>query len=79
MYVCNSPLKQVLSFPHDGTSTDPDSAEVGFATMRNWKRPSCQAQVFFQSMAAFLGHKPGSNPQPLELCADFGQVHLMLV
>jgi hypothetical protein len=43
----------------------------------NWKRPSCQAQVF--SRAAFLGHRPGSNPQPIELCADIGQVHLMLI
>jgi hypothetical protein len=38
-----------------------------------WKRPSCQAQVF--SRAAFLGHQPGSNPQP----ADIGQMHLMLI
>jgi hypothetical protein len=49
-----------------------------YATMHSiWKRPSCQAQVF--SRAAFLGDRPGSNPQPIELCADIGQVHLMLI
>jgi hypothetical protein len=31
------------------------------------------------SRAAILGHRPGSNPQPIELCADIGQVHLMLI
>jgi hypothetical protein len=31
------------------------------------------------SRGAFLGHRPGSNPQPIELCANIGQVHLMLI
>jgi hypothetical protein len=31
------------------------------------------------SRVAFLVHRPGSNPQPQELCADIGREYIMLI
>jgi hypothetical protein len=71
----------VLALPHTSVTAHSSGfcpfltiqTEVGFATMPTWKRQSCQARAQVFSRAAFLGHRPGSNPQHIELCADIGQ------
>jgi hypothetical protein len=35
--------------------------------------------VYMQPCVSIWKRRPGSNPQPIELCADIGQVHLMLI
>jgi hypothetical protein len=71
-YVCNCPLKRVvLSSRWDAHRSRERLVSQPFISGKDHHA----RQVF--SRAAFLGHRPGSNPQPIELCADIGQVHLM--
>jgi hypothetical protein len=76
------PANDHMSIPHDGTScTGTETDSLRMCIVSGWlQHPRFSGKIHsVKQREAFLVHQPGSNPQPIELCANIGQVNLMQI